>query len=551
MQTQMKNILTNAAIIFFAALTACQPMKKVDLIVTNAKIYTVDEGFSMSEAMAIKDGKIIATGTGDEILRTYDAPLISDLSGLPVYPGFIDAHCHFYGYGLGLLKRADLVGTQSFDEILEILKSHHEKFSSAYWIEGRGWDQNDWEVKEFPTREKLDELFPNNPVILTRIDGHAALVNGKALEIAGITAKRKVDGGDVILKNGQPTGVLIDNAIELVTDQIPDPDAEQIAEALIAAQKNCFAVGLTGVHDAGLEKNVIDVIESLNANDELRMRIYAMLSPTDENFEYFVSKGTYKTDQLNIRSIKLYADGALGSRGAKMIDDYHDDHGNTGLVLRTPDSIRDICKTAYQQGYQINTHAIGDSANRLMLNLYGEVLKGKNDRRWRIEHVQIIAPDDFDLFGKYSIVPSVQPTHATSDMYWAEDRVGAERIKGAYAYKQLLDQAGWIPLGTDFPIENINPLYTFYAAVERKDFEGWPEEGFQMENALTREEALKGMTIWAAMAAFEENEKGSLEAGKMADFVVLDKDIMEINGSEIPKVKVLKTYVDGQEVFGR
>jgi hypothetical protein len=355
----------------------------------------------------------------------------------------------------------------------------------------------------------------------------------------------------VILKNGQPTGVLIDNAIELVTAQIPEADAEQIAEALLAAQKNCFAVGLTGVHDAGLEKNVIDVIESLNENDELRMRIYAMLSPTVENFEHFVANGPYKTDHLNIRSIKLYADGALGSRGAKMIEDYHDDHGNSGLVLRTPDSIRDICKTAYKQGYQINTHAIGDSANRMMLELYGEVLKGKNDKRWRIEHVQIIAPDDFNRFGKYSIVPSAQPTHATSDMYWAEDRVGAERIKGSYAYKQLMDQIGWIPLGTDFPIENINPLYTFYAAVERKDLNGWPEGGFQMENALSREEALKGMTIWAAKAAFEETEKGSLEAGKMADFVVLDKDIMEIDGAEIPKVKVLKTFIDGQEVFGR
>ncbi len=547
----MRNISTFAAVILLAALTACQPMKKADLIVTNAKIYTLDEGFSIANAMAIKDGKILATGTENDILGEYDAPLISDLSGLPVYPGFIDAHCHFYGYGLGLLKRADLVGTTSFDEILEILKTHQQKFPSTYWIEGRGWDQNDWEVKEFPTREKLDKLFPNNPVILTRIDGHAALVNGKALEIAGITAKTKVDGGDVILKNGQPTGVLIDNAIELVTDQIPEPDAEQIADALLAAQKNCFAVGLTGVHDAGLEKNVIDVIESLNADDDLKMRIYAMLSPTDENFEHFVANGTVKTDRLNIRAIKLYADGALGSRGAKLIEDYSDDLGNSGLILRKPDSIRDICKKAYKQGYQISTHAIGDSANRLMLNLYGEVLKGKNDKRWRIEHVQIIAPEDFDLFGKYSIVPSSQPTHATSDMYWADERIGPERIKGAYAYKQLLGQTGWIPLGTDFPIENIKPLYTFYAAVERKDLKGWPEGGFQMENALSREEALKGMTIWAAMAAFEENEKGSLEAGKMADFVVLDKDIMEVPGKDIPNVKVLKTFIDGQEVFGR
>ena len=281
------------------------------------------------------------------------------------------------------------------------------------------------------------------------------------------------------------------------------------------------------------------------------MRMYVMLSPTIENFEIYVENGPYKTANLNIQSIKLYADGALGSRGAKLLEPYSDDPHNSGLVLRTPDSIRDICKTALDKGYQINTHAIGDSANRMMLQIYGEFLKGKNDKRWRIEHVQIIAPEDFTMFNKYSIVPSSQPTHATSDMYWAEDRVGADRIKGAYAYKELLKQTGWIPLGTDFPIENINPIYTFYAAVVRKDLKGWPENGFQVENALSRKEALKGMTIWAAKAAFEENEKGSLEPGKLADFIVLDKDIMEVPGNEIPNVKVIKTFIGGNEVYSR
>ncbi|MFP4471918.1 MAG: amidohydrolase [Bacteroidales bacterium] len=526
-------------------------MEKADLILTNARIYTVDDNFTVAEAMAVKGGKILATGTAGEITGRYEASQTLDMTGKPLYPGFIDAHCHFYGYGLGLLKRADLVDTKSFDEILDIVRAHHVKFPSAFWIEGRGWDQNDWPVKEFPTKEKLDELFPENPVILTRIDGHAALVNSKAMELAGITADTKVEGGDVIMKNGEPTGVLIDNAIELVTDIIPEPDEEQMAEALLVAQKNCFAVGLTGVHDAGLVKKEIDVIDSLNKSGDLKMRMYVMLTPTDENFENFVHQGIYKTDHLNIRSIKLYADGALGSRGARLLEDYSDDPGNTGLILRTPDSIRDICKTAYEKGFQVCTHAIGDSANRLMLQLYGEALKGNNDRRWRIEHVQIVAPEDFDLFGKYDIVPSSQPTHATSDMYWAGDRIGPERMKGAYAYKQLLEQTGWIPLGTDFPIENINPLYTFYAAVVRKDLKGWPENGFQTENALTREETLRGMTIWAAKAAFEENEKGSLEPGKMADFVVLEKDIMEIPGEELPHVKVLQTFVGGEEVFGR
>jgi predicted amidohydrolase YtcJ len=540
-----------ALIAAIVQLTACSSMTESDLIIKNAKIYTVDQQFSIAQAMAVKDGKILATGSNDDILGKYNAPRVYDLDDKPVYPGLIDAHCHFLGYGTGLLKRADLTGTDSFDEVLEIMKAHREKFPSAFWMEGRGWDQNDWPVKQFPTKEKLDALFPENPVILTRIDGHAALVNSKALELAGIDGKTRVSGGEVILQNGEPTGVLIDNAIERVTAVIPEPDAKQLTEALQAAQANCFAVGLTGVHDAGLGTREIKVIDSLQKNGELTMRMNVMLTPSEENFETFVKNGPYKTSQLHIRSIKLYADGALGSRGARMIADYSDDPGNSGLILRTPDSIRDVCRTALIQGYQICTHAIGDSANRLMLNIYGEFLKEKNDLRWRIEHAQIVAPEDFALFNKYSIVPSIQPTHATSDMYWAIDRVGEERIRGAYAYKDLLEQNGWIPLGTDFPIESINPVHTFYAAVVRKDLKGWPEKGFQTGNALTREEALKGMTIWAAKSAFEENEKGSLEPGKMADFVVMDQDMMEIPGDKIPGVKVVKTFLNGEEVYSR
>jgi predicted amidohydrolase YtcJ len=281
------------------------------------------------------------------------------------------------------------------------------------------------------------------------------------------------------------------------------------------------------------------------------MNIYAMLSPTKENFSTFVEKGPLKTGKLTVRSIKLYADGALGSRGAKMLTDYSDDPGNSGLVLTAPDQIRNYCQKAFDHNFQVNTHAIGDSANRMMLHLYGEFLKEKNDNRWRIEHCQVVDEKDFELFGKFSVIPSVQPTHATSDMYWAEERVGVERIKGAYAYKRLMDQLGWIPLGTDFPIENINPLLTFYALVVRKDEKGWPENGFQIENALTREQALRGLTIWAAKAAFEEDVRGSLEPGKNADFVILEKDIMTIPDSEIFDVKVVATFVDGKEVFRR
>lgn len=542
--------LTNLIVILsIMNFIACNPKEKVDLIVTNATIYTVDENFSMAEAMVVNHGKIVAVGLENDMLKKYVADQVMDLGGKAVYPGFIDAHCHFYGYGMGLLKRADLMGTQSFDEILEIMKAHHDKFPSAYWIEGRGWDQNNWPEKTFPVNDKLNELFPENPVILIRVDGHAAIVNQKALELAGIDSKTKVDGGDVILNDGKPTGVLIDNAIDLVTRIIPAPDAGQMAEALMAAQENCFAAGLTGVHDMGLNKREIEVIDSLHQSGELKMRMYVLLTPEEETLEAFFVKGKTKNELLNIRAIKLYADGALGSRGAKLITGYSDDPGNSGLLLRSPESLLEFCKRAYDNGFQVCTHAIGDSANRLMLQVYGEVLQGENDLRWRIEHSQIVAGDDFDLFGRFSIIPSVQPTHATSDMYWAGNRVGAERMKGAYAYNELLQQNGWIPLGTDFPIEGINPIHTFYAAVVRKDLKGWPESGFQMENALKREDALKGMTIWAAKSAFEENEKGSIEHGKFADFVVLNKDIMQIPGDQIPSVKVLKTFVGGVEVF--
>jgi predicted amidohydrolase YtcJ len=547
----MKSIFKPLIIVAVMSLMACNQKTKVDLIVTNAKIYTVDASFSMAEAMAVADGRILAVGSEEYILEKYSSEELLNLSGKPVYPGLIDAHCHFYGYGLGLLKRADLMGTSSFEEIVKIMQGHHVKFPSAYWIEGRGWDQNNWPEKRFPLNTRLNELFPDNPVILIRVDGHAAIVNDKALQIAGIDGTTRVDGGDIILQTGKPTGVLIDNAIDLVRNHIPPPDTREMAEALFVAQQNCFAVGLTGVHDMGLEKREIEIIDSLQQNGELKMRVYALLSPTDENLEHYFNTGIIKNDHLHIRSIKLYADGALGSRGAKLIEEYSDDPGNTGLLLRSPESLRHYCKMAFENGFQVCTHAIGDSANRLMLNIYSEFVAEADDHRWRIEHTQIVAPDDFALFGKYGIVASVQPTHATSDMYWAESRLGSRRILGAYAFRELKEQLGWLPLGTDFPIEGISPIHTFYAAVVRKDLNGWPEGGFQPENALSREDALKGMTIWAAKSAFEENEKGSLESGKFADFVVLDQDIMTIPGEKIPEVKVLKTFVGGEVVFSK
>lgn len=544
----MKNTYLYLLIILIAITNACSTPEKVDLIVKNAKIYTVSEDFAIAEAFAIKNGKFVAVGNTDEICSKFQAEEIIDLDGQYVYPGFIDAHAHFFGYGQGIQTEAQLFDTQSEEAILNLLDSFQKERQNA-WILGRGWDQNDWTTLEFPTKDGLDKLFPDIPVYLVRIDGHAAWVNSKALELAGITAKTNIDGGDVILKNGEPTGVLIDNAMSFVRSLIPELNQAAQIKAMKAAEENCFAVGLTGVTDAGLSLSLVQLIDSLHQSGSLKIRINAMLDPSQENFDHFLSNGPYVTDKLSVRTIKIYADGALGSRGACMLEPYSDDPKNYGLMIETEDYYREICKKAFENNFQMATHAIGDSANRVMLRIYGEVLQRENDRRWRIEHSQIIAPEDFNLFGKYSIIPSIQPTHATSDMYWADERVGLERLKGAYAYKQLLDQNNWIPLGTDFPIEKIDPILTFYAAVVRKDVNNYPEDGFQMENVLSRKETLKGMTIWAAKTAFEEQVKGSIEKGKFADFVVLNQDIMECLDSDIPKTEINYTVIGGQIVY--
>jgi len=538
------NLIT---ILILTSLSSCLMKEETDLIIHNATIYTVNNTFTKAAAMAVKDGKIIAIGAEREILNKYKAKEVIDARTRPVYPGFIDAHCHFLGYGLSL-QQVDLVGTKSFDEVIEKVVVFSKNNPSA-WITGRGWDQNDWIVKEFPNKEKLDSLFPNTPVFLKRIDGHAALFNSEALNRAEITAETKIVGGIVELKKGALTGILIDNAIDLVSSIISPPSKEQITKALQNAEKDCFAVGLTTVDDAGLDKEIIDLIDSLHRDGLLKMRIYAMITPTRENLNYYSENGQLKTERLNVRSIKFYADGALGSRGACLTEPYSDEPGNSGLLLNDAGYLKQMAQKVYEMGFQMNTHCIGDSANRLMLDIYGEILKETNDKRWRIEHAQVIHPTDFEKFARYNIIPSVQPTHATSDMYWAEDRLGSERVKGAYAYKQLLEQNGMIALGTDFPVEDIKPLNTFYAAVSRKDSRGFPEGGYQIENALTREEALRGMTIWAAIANFEENEKGSLEVGKFADFVILDGDIMKTPLDKIQNIKVVSTFLNGKEVY--
>jgi predicted amidohydrolase YtcJ len=522
---------------------------KADLIVNHSMIYCVDDNFQTVQAFAVKNGKVLAVGKSEDILASYTSDKIIDAKGKFIYPGFIDAHCHFYGYSLSL-QLFDLSGIQSFDAILTLLKEG-ENQSPGGWLVGRGWDQNIWKNKAFPDRTKLDSLFPDRPVVLERIDGHVVLVNGAALVKSGMMVNHNFNPAEVETRNGWLTGILSENAADYMKNCIPSPDKATLITLLKKAQDNCFAVGLTGVTDAGLDYKVVRLMDSIQRKGELKMRIYAMLAPTRENIRNFILKGLYKTPYLDVRSIKIYADGSLGSRTALLKKSYSDQPGKSGILVTPVDSLKEICAIGFKNGYQVNTHAIGDSAVKVVIDIYSEFLKGKNDLRWRIEHSQVVDPADLTLFGKYSIIPSIQATHATSDMKWAGDRLGPDRIKNAYAYKKLLDQNGWLPDGTDFPVEKISPLLTFYAAVARKDLKGFPEAGFQMENALSREEALRSVTIWAAKGCFEEKEKGSLEPGKDANFVILDKDIMTIPVSEVPNVKVLSTYISGEKVFGQ
>ena len=467
--------------------------------------------------------------------------------GKPVYPGFIDAHTRFYEYGLGL-QDADLRNLTSWAAIVDTINSYARRNTDG-WITGYGWDQNLLKDKKFPNKAKLDSLFPIRPILLSRIDGHAAIANQAALNLAGIKPGQTINGGIIETINGKLTGILIDNAVGIVTRKIPSPDDSVTARALLDAQRNCFAYGLTTVDDCGLPYTMISTVNELQHKGDLKMRIYMLLSDRPESYDYLFKHGIIKTPLLDVRGFKMYADGALGSRGACLLQPYADQKNWKGILLSDPKHFQEIAEKLANKNFQLCTDAIGDSANRVILKIYAGVLKGKNDRRWRIEHAQVVSPEDLHLFGDNNIIPSVQPTHATADMYWAGARLGAQRLKTAYAYKQLLAQNGWIPLGTDFPVQDINPMYTFYAAVERQDLKGYPANGFQPENALSRAEALKGMTIWAAKANFEEKEKGSIEPGKYADFVILDNDIMKIHGADLPKVKVLKTYVNGEKVY--
>ncbi|MCY2687503.1 amidohydrolase [Salinimicrobium sp. TH3] len=536
------------SILSFGIFFGCNDINKeeADLLVINANVYTVDDEFSTAEAFVVKDGKFLAVGSSKDLQEKYNAAEVFDAQGKTILPGLIDAHAHFYGLG-STMQTVNLTGTKSFEEVVARI-TEFQKEKNSDFIVGRGWDQNDWEVKEFPVKDTLDVLFPDTPVAITRIDGHALLANQAALDAAGITLNTPAEGGEIEKKNGELTGILIDNPMALVENAVPQTSLEDQTFALLDAQKEVFQYGLTTVNDAGLDRSTIELIDSLQQTGELDVRIYAMISNTKENLDYFLDRKPFKTDKLNVRAVKFYADGALGSRGAALKQPYSDKHNHFGALLS---SVADFKATAARiagSEYQMNTHAIGDSANVVVLKTYDSLLADAGDRRWKVEHSQVIAPEDFKYFSK-NIIPSVQPTHATSDMYWAQERLGPEREKGAYAYKKLLDEAGIIALGTDFPVEQVSPFLTFYAAVARKDTKNYPEGGYMPEQALTREEALRGMTIWAAYSNFEEDEKGSIEPGKFADFVILDRDIMKVSEEQIPDMKASATYLGGKKVY--
>lgn len=530
-------------------LTSCQEPVQVDLLVHNATIYTLEDGEAKVEAMAIDKGIIVATGSEHEILNKYAAKEVIDAKKQFIYPGFNDAHSHFLGYGTTKLYSINLLGTASLREVCERVQTHLNADTST-WITGRGWDQTKWENQDFPDNQMLDSLFPDKYIVLKRLDGHALIATSNVLELAGIDASTKVNGGKILLSNRKPTGVLIDEAMNLVEQVIPPLSKAQKASALRRAAEDCWAVGLTSVTDAGLAPADVNLIDKLQSDGALPIRIYAMYAAHDSILGKLPSL-VKNTPWLRTNSVKIYADGALGSRGALLSAPYADDSSNTGLLITPRDSLKKWALACQDAGFQLCVHCIGDSSARLVLQCMGEVLGGTNDRRWRIEHAQVVAPGDRSLFAQYNVIPSMQPTHATSDMGWAAQRLGPNRIDWAYALNSMKNANGMIALGTDFPVEGIDPLMTFYAATVRKNSEGHPPEGFLMKERLNRMDALKGMTIWPAMSSFEEELKGTISQGKVADFVILDTDLIECESEQILQAKVLQTRINGEQVYAQ
>ena len=521
--------------------------ERVDLIVHNGVVLTLDGANTIAQAVAVDSGRVVAVGPERAILNKYAADLSVDLRGGVLTPGLMDGHAHLIGYADGLLE-ANLFGTTSWEDAVERVVKHQAEWPSE-WAVGRGWDQNDWDSQAFPDRTLLDAAFPDQPVALERIDGHALVVNREALRRAGLLQGETlaVEGGEVVLDaDGVPTGVLIDNACGLVSGIIPDQPVSRRLEALMDAQANLLAHGIVGVTDAGLSPAEIERIDALQQSGALKLRVNALVSASDENIAWLVDSGRRIEDWLVVNGVKFYMDGALGSRGALLRQPYSDRTGWFGLATQREQEFKRQIETLHGHELQAATHCIGDSATALVLDAYADVLEGPNDLRWRIEHAQVVSEEDVARFGNFSVIPSVQPTHATSDMYWAGERLGRNRIRRAYAYQELLQALGMTALGTDFPVEDIDPRKTFAAAVARMDAEGYPVGGFQKENALTPEQALRGMTQWVALAQFQENALGTIEIGKWADFTWMDRNWLEVDAQSVRDTRIYGTCIAGE-----
>ena len=527
--------------------SSCYKTEKADLVVHNAVIYSVDENFTTYAAMAIRDGQIVELGAEREIMNRYDAKEVVDALKRPVYPGFYDAHAHFLGAATNK-GELNLFGSKSKEDLIAKVISFAAT-NQRSWIVGRGWDENLWVDSQFPDKAEIDSLFPDTPVYLMRIDGHSALVNQRALDLADINSETVISDG-IIEKNakGELTGIVIDGASKRVEDKISPLPKSLLYKLIAQTQRECFEAGVTTITDAGLSVNEILFLDSLHKSGDLKVGIYAMLEPGDGAIE-FMQKGPFITDQLSARSFKLYADGSLGSRGALLKEPYSDQPETYGVYLLNDSILNMYADACYKNGFQLCTHCIGDSANAVILEKYASTLGGVTDLRWRIEHAQVVSETDRHYYSDYAIIPSMQPVAAISDMNWATERLGEERIKEAYSLKSLKNQLGFLALGTDFPVDQLSPIGNFYSAVFRKNKNGEPKDGYQIDEALSREDALRGITIWAALASFEEGRKGTLEAGKRADFVILDTDLINARESDIAKAKVLATYVAGQKQY--
>lgn len=532
-------------LVLLLLLSGCYKGKSVDFVIHNAHIHTMNDTDEVHEAMAIKDGIIVEVGPEQQILNKYTSEEEIDAQGKDIYPGFTDAHGHI----ISLAKKklgVDLIGTHSYDELLIRIEKYQQKQERKFII-GRGWDQSLWNTTEMPTNEKLNKLYPTTPVCLFRVDGHAILVNDALLKKVNINEKTKIDGGLIPLKDGKCTGLLVDNAMNSILEILPPFSKKEMQKAILEIEDELLQYGITGVHEAGIENEEISLFEELIDAGKLDLNIYAMLLPTKKNIQFAKKNGIYQHKNLLIRSFKVFGDGALGSRGAFLKKEYTDQHNHFGVLTTSPEEMKKIATICKETNYQMNTHAIGDSTNRIILTIYKDIHQQKPDHRWRIEHAQVVDPKDFILFSQYAVFPSVQPTHAVSDQRWAEQRLGKERLSGAYAYKSLLAQTGMMAIGTDFPVEHFNPFLTIHAAVQRMDRDNFPSNGFLFNEAITLNECIKGMTFWASFAAFQENELGTLEKGKQATLAIFDNPV--VSSPEYKANYAYMTFIRGKKVY--